>query len=123
LKVDINDKEALEQQTLHDVEKHFLSSCKKRIESKLSDSLSYNPLSNRMVIKFIIASFFRTGHALVLKTAYPDNKERQALRQRYVQTITKNILSDTETRLADLSTFSPTEHYMREPLYYLYKKY
>lgn len=123
LKVDINDKEALEQQTLHDVEKHFLSSCKKHIESKLHDSLDYNPLSKRTIIRFIIASFFRTWHALVLKTTYPNDKERKALRQKYVQIITKNILSDTETRLADSSTFSATEYYMREPLYYLYKRY
>lgn len=123
LKVDINDKEALEKQVLHETKEHFLSSCKKRIERKWIDTLKYNPLTHRMVIKYMINAFFRTGHALVLATAYPDNKERKALRQQYVQTITKDILSDIETRLIDSSTFSLTEYYMRDPIYTLYKRY
>lgn len=123
LKVDINDKETLEAQLLHDVEAYFYASCKKKIEKRWSDITPYNPLSTRMVIGFMINAFFRTWYALVIKTICPDDKERKTLRQKYVQTITKNILSDINTRLANISTFSLTEYYMREPMAYLYHKY
>ena len=123
LKTDISDKEAIEKQLLHDVTSHFYLSCKKKIEKKWSDTVSYNPLSTRMIIQYMIDAFFKTGYALVLKTIYPDDEERKALRQGYVQTITKNILSDINTRLSNLSTFSLTEYHMREPMNYLHQKY
>ncbi len=123
LKVDINDKEALETQLLQEVEAYFYTSCKKKIEKHWSDITPYNPLSTRMVIESVINAFFRTGYGLVLKKLYPNDQERKTLRQKYVQTISKNIVSDINGRLTNLSTFSLTEHYMREPIVYLYHKY
>ncbi|MEI7920126.1 MAG: hypothetical protein WCH65_08515 [bacterium] len=76
-----------------------------------------------MVIESVINAFFRTGYGLVLKKLYPNDQERKTLRQKYVQTISKNIVSDINGRLTNLSTFSLTEHYMREPIVYLYHKY
>lgn len=122
LKVDINDEEKLKEQIIQDVSVYFEKVCRKEIEKNITHPLTYNPLTNRNTIKLITESIFRTWHALLLKTKYPDDKERKLLRQELVQKITKNLLEKTEKEITEWE-FSTISYCFMEPLTYLYKKY
>lgn len=122
LKVDINDEDKLKEQVINDVSIYFEKICKKEIEKKATHPITYNPLTNRKVINFLTEAFFRTWHSLLLKTKYPDDKERKLLRQELTQKIIKNILEQTEEQLTKWD-FSEISNCLIEPLTYLYKKY
>ncbi|MDR0860115.1 MAG: hypothetical protein LBO09_03920 [Candidatus Peribacteria bacterium] len=53
----------------------------------------------------------------------PDKEERAYIRQGYIQTLTKELLQEIESRVMNKETFSPIEYCMREPLLYTYQKY
>ncbi len=122
LKVDINDEEKLKEQIIQDVSVYFEKVCRKEIEKKIPHPLTYNPLTHTKVMNFISNSIFRTWHALLLKTKYPDDKKRRLLRQELIQKITKNLLEKAEKELTEWE-FSTVGYCFIEPLAYLYNKY
>jgi len=120
---DITDKEGIEKELLIKVKEHFIKTCKKELEKKLDIPIRYNPITNRKVIEYMINAFFQTGYALVLKKVYPNDQERKQVRQKYIQTITSEILAEINKNLSNDKTFSPIDYAMKGPIEYLYKKY
>lgn len=85
--------------------------------------ITNNYLTNKKTIQYIKDAFFKTGHATLLKHLYPDDQQRKAIRQRYIQTIIENIFNQITINAQDISTFSIVEYQMIDPLTYRYKKY
>lgn len=123
LKADINDPKAIEQQILQDVQHKLYSLCIKECSKQRGTHITHNYLSTGKMIKYIKAAFLQTGHAILLKHLYPDDKQRRSIRQKYVQTIIKNLLTQINTNAQDIATFSIIEYQMIQPLIYWYEKY
>ena len=123
LKADINDPKAIEQQILQDVQDKLYSLCAKECARQKGIHVTHNYLYTGKMIKYIKAAFLKTGHATVLKHLYPDDKQRRTIRQKYVQTIIENLLTQINTNAQDIATFSMMEYHMIQPLTYWYKKY
>ncbi|MDR0283109.1 MAG: hypothetical protein LBI53_07685 [Candidatus Peribacteria bacterium] len=66
---------------------------------------------------------FPSGYATALKFLYPNDEERIPIRQYFLQTISKELLTEIENKLLSETEFSPIEYCMREPLIYIYKRY
>jgi len=127
--VDINDLEAVKQKVIPEVKNKFYRYTKKRgtireqkQETKVPTNIDWTR-GNRLILKLMNAAWFDTGNALLMKTVYPDDKERKKIRQEYIQVITKEIITEIQERITQKETFSMAEYYMINPINHVYKKY
>ncbi len=110
---------------------------KKRIPNQISTFSTLLPRDSRRILNQAITfpiplhramisattCLFPSGHATALKFLYPKEEERISIRQYFLQTISKELLTEIESRLLSETEFSPIEYCMREPLLYIYKRY
>jgi hypothetical protein len=59
----------------------------------------YYPVSFPQAMKYAKLALFIPGYATTLKQLYPNDEERTSIRQKYIQTITKELLLEIQQRL------------------------
>lgn len=83
----------------------------------------YYPVSFPQAMKYAKLALFIPGYATTLKQLYPNDEERTSIRQKYIQTITKELLLEIQQRLLWEEDFVWEEYRMRNALLYVYKRY
>jgi hypothetical protein len=81
------------------------------------------PVPLPQAMKYVKLALFLPGYATTLKHLYPDETERKAIRQQYIQTITKELLLEIQQRLLSEQQFIAEEYHMWSALLYVYKQY
>ena len=127
--VDINDLEAVKKKVIPEVKDKFYKNVKKRWDIRNQKQETRVPTridstrGNRLILKLMNAAWFRTGNALLMKTVYPNDRERRKIRQEYIQIITKEIITEIQEKMTKEETFDMAEYYMINPINHVYKSY
>ena len=90
---------------------------------KISNQAITFPISLPKAMGHAKRCLFPSGYSTALKFLYPNDEERIPIRQYFLQTISKELLTEIESRLLSETAFSPVEYSMRESLLYIYKRY